>query len=87
MILQNFTSSKHIQMRAVAVREATCWIALLGKQREANVLGSVSSSLGQTGCYSKHSFFQLHCHSHTSRFLSLLTYHICPPLTLSMPEG
>lgn len=89
MILQNFTFSKHIQTMVVAGREAQdgqhFGLQVLGKQGEANVLGSASSSLGQAGCYSMHSLFQLHCHSHTSSFVSLI-YHVCPPLTLSMSE-
>lgn len=90
MILQNFTSSKNTQTMVVAGREAQdgqhVGLQVLGKQSETNVLGSASSSLGQTGCYSKHLLFQLHCHSHTSSFISLLIYQVCPPLTLSMSE-
>lgn len=54
MILQNFTSSKHSQTMVVAGREGQdgqhVGLQVLGKQSEANVLGSASSSLGQTGC-------------------------------------
>lgn len=55
MTLQNFTSSKYIQSVVVAGREAQDWqhigLQILDKQHEADVLGSVSSSRGQTGCY------------------------------------
>lgn len=34
----------------------------------------------------KCSDFQLHCSSHTYSFISLLIYHDCPQLTLSMSE-
>lgn len=54
MILQNFTPSKHSQTMVVPGREAQdgqhIGLQVLGKQCEANILGSASSSLGQTGC-------------------------------------
>lgn len=55
MNLQIFTSSKYIQSVVVAEREAQdgqhIGLQILDKQHEADFLGSVSSSWGQTGCY------------------------------------
>lgn len=60
-------------------------LQILDKQHEADVLGVFQvPEAGED--VTKCSDFQLHCSSHTYSFISLLIYHDCPQLTLSMSE-